>query len=159
MFFSLIAELLLLRILALSYRRSSTTIRPFSCVSTEIDQCISHEDLRSWILRKTTIDPSHQILMTARGKQVKLQTLLSEVRSPTCNPQYKETDRASSRRSFFMIEGYLLPRPQSRVALYFQNQPFQTLSLQRPSQTARQPTIHFKDGKHFSSIGEHGQLH
>lgn len=36
------------------------------------------EDLRSWISQKTSIDAPQQILMTARGKQVKLQSLLQE---------------------------------------------------------------------------------
>ena len=39
----------------------------------------SLEHLQSWILQKTGVDISQQILMTARGKQVKLQTLLQEV--------------------------------------------------------------------------------
>ncbi|KAL2046358.1 hypothetical protein N7G274_001805 [Stereocaulon virgatum] len=38
----------------------------------------SLDDLRSWITRKLAVDAAHQILMTARGKQVKLQTLLAE---------------------------------------------------------------------------------
>jgi len=38
----------------------------------------SVDHLRSWISRKTTIEASNQILMTARGKQVKLQTLSLE---------------------------------------------------------------------------------
>ncbi|KAL1968317.1 hypothetical protein VTN77DRAFT_1846 [Rasamsonia byssochlamydoides] len=38
----------------------------------------SPEALRSWIARNTSISPQRQILMTARGKNVKLQTLATE---------------------------------------------------------------------------------
>lgn len=37
--------------------------------------------LKSWIVRNTPIPPARQILMTARGKNVKIQTLATEVRS------------------------------------------------------------------------------
>ncbi|KAL8993658.1 MAG: hypothetical protein Q9169_006183 [Polycauliona sp. 2 TL-2023] len=36
------------------------------------------DSLQSWIAQKTSIDPQDQILMTARGKQVKIQTLSQE---------------------------------------------------------------------------------
>lgn len=36
------------------------------------------DELRLWIFQETAIDTSHQILMTVRGKQVKLQTLQSD---------------------------------------------------------------------------------
>ncbi len=50
-----------------------------SGVTLTVDPCPSTlDDLRSWITRKTTIEASYQILMTARGKQVKLQTLSTE---------------------------------------------------------------------------------
>lgn len=35
--------------------------------------------LKSWIVRHTSIPPARQILMTARGKNVKIQTLATEV--------------------------------------------------------------------------------
>ena len=40
----------------------------------------SVEHLQSWISQNSFVDIPNQILMTARGKQVKLQTLLVEVR-------------------------------------------------------------------------------
>ena len=43
------------------------------------DSCPSSLDgLRSWIAKNTAVEAAHQILMTARGKQVKLQTLSFE---------------------------------------------------------------------------------
>ena len=39
----------------------------------------SLQQLQSWISRKSAIEPRHQILMTGRGKQVKLQTIELEV--------------------------------------------------------------------------------
>lgn len=43
------------------------------------DPCPSNlDDLRLWIFRKTAVEASYQILMTARGKQVKPQTLSVE---------------------------------------------------------------------------------
>ena len=38
----------------------------------------SLDDLRTWIVGKTGVQAAHQILMTARGKQVKLQTLATD---------------------------------------------------------------------------------
>ncbi|KAF6225858.1 hypothetical protein HO133_009860 [Letharia lupina] len=38
----------------------------------------SFDSLRSWISQQTAVEPSHQILMTARGKQVKIETLIVE---------------------------------------------------------------------------------
>lgn len=39
----------------------------------------SLDSLRSWIAKNTTIPAQDQILLTARGKHVKLQALLTEV--------------------------------------------------------------------------------
>lgn len=41
------------------------------------------EHLQSWISQNSFVDTPNQILMTARGKQVKLQTLQAEVRLST----------------------------------------------------------------------------
>jgi len=49
--------------------------------SPRADKLHSLEHLQSWIAQKASIGVSQQILMTARGKQVKLQTLSQEVRS------------------------------------------------------------------------------
>ena len=43
------------------------------------DKIPSLENLQTWLSQKTTVDIHQQILMTARGKQVKLQTLQQEV--------------------------------------------------------------------------------
>lgn len=43
-----------------------------------VDELLRIEYLQSWISQKVSIDVTRQILMTARGKQVKLQTLLQE---------------------------------------------------------------------------------
>lgn len=56
---------------------TSTMIWRFACPN--IDQIYSIESLQSWIHRNSSIEPGQQILMTARGKPVKLQTLLTEV--------------------------------------------------------------------------------
>ncbi|KAG0155215.1 hypothetical protein PDIDSM_789 [Penicillium digitatum] len=40
--------------------------------------CASPDALKSWIVRNTSIPPPRQILMTARGKNVKIQTLATE---------------------------------------------------------------------------------
>lgn len=39
----------------------------------------SFDSLESWIFQQTAVEPSHQILMTARGKQVKIETLIVEL--------------------------------------------------------------------------------
>ena len=44
-----------------------------------IDKASRIEQLQSWIAQRTSIDVTHQILMTARGKQVKQQSLNQEV--------------------------------------------------------------------------------
>ncbi|KAL8937406.1 MAG: hypothetical protein Q9216_004437 [Gyalolechia sp. 2 TL-2023] len=45
------------------------------------------ESLQSWISRSSSIDPQDQILMTARGKQVRLQTLSLEIEIYVYNRQ------------------------------------------------------------------------
>lgn len=53
------------------------------CLATQTDPSNSLEELRLWIAKESAIDVGYQILMTARGKQVKLQNLHNEVRPPS----------------------------------------------------------------------------
>lgn len=66
------------QILSPSTRKYLQLTRAILCLFRETDSYNSLEDLRSWIARSTAIATRDQILMTARGKQVKLQNLVSE---------------------------------------------------------------------------------
>lgn len=46
----------------------------------------SVDGLKQWIATVVDIPPEHQILLTPRGKHVKLQTLLTEVRKAFISP-------------------------------------------------------------------------
>lgn len=62
----------------------------------------SLESLRSWIAKSTAIPPQDQILLTAKGKHVKTQALLTEVW--TCSARSQDVaDTLSRRRYLFMI--------------------------------------------------------
>lgn len=53
---------------------------PLASCGCKLTPFISSPDaLKSWIVRSTSIPPARQILMTARGKNVKTQTLATEV--------------------------------------------------------------------------------
>lgn len=49
----------------------------------------SLDSLRSWIAKSTGIPPQDQILLTVRGKHVKVQALLTEVPNPLPVPRAK----------------------------------------------------------------------
>ena len=55
----------------------------------------SLDALKSWIARHTSVVAQRQILMTARGKQVRLQTLLNEViiQRDSCDRECLSLDR------------------------------------------------------------------
>ncbi|KAJ5760714.1 hypothetical protein N7520_007870 [Penicillium odoratum] len=64
----------------------------------------SPDALKSWVVRYTSIPPSRQILMTARGKNVKTQTLATETEIFVYDRQYVSESRE--------IELPMLPEPE-----------------------------------------------
>jgi autophagy-related protein 11 len=54
----------------------------------------SLDNLRSWVSQVTTIPAQDQILLTSKGKHVKLQALLTEVRNP--NSSHRGDDHRPS---------------------------------------------------------------
>lgn len=65
----------------MSCPRAGSLPHPFIRLAHQTDPDHSIEELKVWIAGESAIEAAHQILMTARGKQVKLQNLRSEVRS------------------------------------------------------------------------------
>lgn len=120
--------------------------------------CGSIEHLQLWISQSTFVDPLSQILMTARGKQVKLQTLQAEVRLTTSFYCLCAANLKFRMKSFSTIGGFsplLLPKASVHC---FPNPPFQAPTISGSHQIAYQTATASRHGKPYSKRDELGQF-
>ena len=125
-----------------------------SCISA--NHMLSVSDFKSWIAQKCSIEPRDQILMTSRGKHVKLQEIYQEVNFsvPKSLAGWSSLDSRESslstianslRRTGAKRRGKTYPRPLPRRSL-----------PQRTHQLVLRMRAVLLHGKSSSKIGGHG---
>lgn len=115
--------------------------------------CSRVDELRAWIEQKTRLPAPCQILMTARGTNVKSSTLSNEVLPPVCRfvSQPRATDRCSCSESYSSTTARSSSRRRSR-----RRTPYREYRLRRrfPMISSRKQTC--PRGACYSRSASHG---